>query len=163
MSINPLLERIRAKDPSRQGSLDEFERWVRNEGVRAGLMYLNSLVPPRFTVLYRLHQNTLYCTSAFDANQEISGVDLQEVPLADSYCQFVLRDGRYVTCDALHEPLLDGHKYQQLVRSYLGMPVLDKALGVYGTLCHFDFDTRPVDDSQTAFLRAAAERFTYLL
>ena len=38
MSINPLLERIRAKDPSRQGSLDEFERWVRNEGVRAGLM-----------------------------------------------------------------------------------------------------------------------------
>ena len=35
-------------------------------------------------------------------------VDLTEVPVADSYCQFVVRDGVYWTQDSLIDPMLAG-------------------------------------------------------
>jgi len=156
-SVADLLHNTKFKDPLRNGSLDELEALVAGQGLRSALIYLNALVPHRFTAIYRLRHKTLYCTSAFDAAQEISGVDLAEVPYEESYCQFTLKDGRYVTADAAADPLLEGHKYRDIMQSYVGMPVLDENAQVYGTLCHFDFLKIEAPPRQIEFLKSAAQ------
>ena len=52
-SVADLLHNTKFKDPLRNGSLDELEALVAGQGLRSALIYLNALVPHRFTAIYR--------------------------------------------------------------------------------------------------------------
>ncbi|KQP15186.1 hypothetical protein [Pseudorhodoferax sp. Leaf267] len=62
-------------------------------GPAAGLAYLNDGVPHRYTAIYRLDCGNLRSVHLHDKRGEIMQSFLAEVPLGDSFCQFVLRDG----------------------------------------------------------------------
>lgn len=122
----------------------------------AGLDFLNARVPHRFTGVYRLENGVLHNVYLHDKAGEVIPDFLKAVPLQDSFCQFVLRDGCLRTCDTTATPMLDGHKYQGVIGAYYGLPLIDNHGGLYGTLCHFDVATYSISDEEFAFLSKAA-------
>jgi hypothetical protein len=81
---------------------------------------------------------------------------LQEVPLQDSFCQFVLREGVFRTVGTADDARLNGHKYQGAIGSYHGLPILDNYGGLFGTLCHFDVEPMQMTDEEFTVLRKAS-------
>ena len=123
----------------------------------AGLGYLNKRVPHRYSAVYRLDGSTLRNEFVFDKLGELTPEFLKEVPLTDSFCQFVIRDGAFRTANTTLDERLSGHKYQGVVGSYHGLPLEDNYGNLYGTICHFDVDKHDLDDQEFGVLKGAAK------
>lgn len=122
----------------------------------AGLGYLNARVPHRYSAVYQLSSGVLHNLFIFDKQGEVLPEFLEAVPLQDSFCQFVLRDGVFSTVDTAADRQLDGHKYQGAIGSYHGLPLLDNFGELFGTICHFDTALHPLSDEEFEVLRHAA-------
>ena len=120
------------------------------------LDYLNARVPHRYTAIYRLADGHLHNVDLYDKQGEMRPDFLAVVPLEDSFCQFVLRNGSLLCDDSRHEPLLDGHKYQGAMLAYHGVPLLDDHGELFGTLCHFDTVSHGLSDEELQILHGAA-------
>jgi len=136
--------------------LQEYQRWLETQGP-AGLAFLNARVPHRYTGVFRLHEGALRNMFLYDKQGEIVPEFLQVVPLNDSFCQFTLRDGLFTTQDSSTDQRLDGHRYKGVLLSYVGLPLLDNAGELYGTMCHFDAQALALDDNEFEIFRAAAK------
>jgi hypothetical protein len=108
-------------------------------GLDAGLHVLNEHVPHRFTSLNRLDEGVVRNVALVDKERSISMSSLQAVPIEDSFCQFALRDGCFLTARSESDERLAGHPYRGVVGSYVGVPIASGDDRLYGTLCHFDF------------------------
>lgn len=138
-------------------SLERFRSEVQQGGLNRGLKYLNDPIAHRYTGVYRLDGSLLKNIELYDKEGEIKPAFLEEVPLQDSFCQFVLRDGLFRTSDTSKEPMLDGHKYQGVLLSYTGVPIVNRDGELYGTLCHFDALERELSESDFELLKGAAQ------
>ncbi len=90
-------------------------------------------------------------------NPEVQHLD--EVPADATYCCYV-RDsgGAFTTANALLDERLKGHAAQATVLSYCGVPVMDSAGTLIGTLCHYDLVPRdPAQIDMALMLRVASE------
>ena len=132
-----------------------YEQVLERDGP-AGLDFLNARVPHRFTGVYRLEDGVMHNVYLHDKQGEIIPEYLQAVPLGDSFCQFVLRDREFRTCDTAREPMLNGHKYQGVIGAYYGVPLVNNYGDLYGTLCHFDVLNYSISDDEFAFFSKAA-------
>lgn len=135
--------------------LRDYEQVLEMHGP-AGLDFLNARVPHRFTGVYRLQDGVMYNVYLYDKLGEVIPEFLQAVPLHDSFCQFVLRDGQFCTSNTALEPLLNGHKYQGVLGAYYGIPLVNNYGDLYGTLCHFDVATHAITNEEFAFFTKAA-------
>ena len=135
----------------------QLRTWLAEQGLQAGMVALNAAVPHRYTGVYRLHGDALHNVFLVDKEDAVKPDELAVVRLEDSFCQFVLRDGRFLTSDSAREPMLDGHRYQGVMLSYHGVPVADNAGGLFGTLCHFDTVGRELPAGQFELLEAAGK------
>ena len=126
-------------------------------GLVAGLRLLNARVPHRFTAIYQLQENTLRNVALVDKEQGADTFALQEVPLAESFCQFVLKAGLFLTPDSGRDPRLPGHPYSGVVGSYVGLPVVSDKPKFFGTLCHFDYARHEISDDEFLFLERVAQ------
>lgn len=122
----------------------------------AGLSFLNARVKHRYTGVYRLEGSVLRSVHLFDKLGVVTPDFLAEIPLADSFCQFVIRDGSFRSTDTGADARLDGHKYQGVMGSYHGLPLLDNQGILYGTLCHFDTERYPISDDEFSLLQKVA-------
>ena len=140
-------------------SLEDIQRYANCLDVNgpAGLDFLNARVPHRFTGVYRLQRGVLVNLFLHDKCGEVIPEYLKAVRLEDSFCQFVLRDGFFMTLNSAADRRLDGHAYQGAVGSYYGVPLLDNGAQLYGTLCHFDMMSYPISDDEFEFLQQAAK------
>lgn len=127
-------------------------------GAGAAVAYLNRGVPHRYTAIYQLDGERLRNLYLHDKAGEVRPEFLAEVPMAHSFCQFVLRDGLFRTDDSAVDARLDGHPYQGVMVSYHGVPLLDNSSQLWGTLCHFDTQDWPLSDAAFALLQQAARR-----
>ncbi len=136
----------------------QMENTLEAHGLQGGLQFLNARVPHRFTAIYRLEDLMLHNIQLIDKAEdpELDTTALQKLPLGDSFCQFVLRDGLFKTSKTTGMDSLKGHPYQGVLESYVGLPLLKTPTELYGTLCHFDFGEKPIDDAEFAFLQKAA-------
>ena len=125
-------------------------------GLTGELEFLNQRVPHRFTGVYRLNQRILTSVCLVDKRGDIPPPSLKKIPLGDSFCQFVLDEGMLVTDSSADEPLLNGHRYQGVLHSYMGLPLCHIGDDPEGTLCHFDFERVHAADAEFGFLRKAA-------
>lgn len=137
-------------------TLSEFENLLSTEGLQAGLKFLNGRVPHRFTAVYRLDALMLRVVGMVDKQGGLDGMALEAVPLGDSFCQFALRDGSFLTAASGDDQRLDGHPYQGVMESYIGLPLTRADGELFGTFCHFDPAGRPVNDDEYAFLTQVA-------
>ncbi len=122
----------------------------------AGLQFLNARVPHRYTAVYRIENAVLHNTHLFDKQGMVRPDYLAQVPLEDSFCQFVMRDGIFTSTDTASDRRVDGHKYQGVLGSYHGLPLMDNYGRLYGTLCHFDVERYPLPDEEFALLQKVA-------
>ena len=136
--------------------LRHYELLLQRTG-SAGLEFLNARVPHRFTVVNHLRDGMLYIVSVFDKQGQVNAEDMKEIPLKDSFCQFVLREGSMHSANTGADHRFDGSPYQATLASYCGVP-LKAADGVlFGTLCHFDYQSHVVSNEEFSFLQAAAQ------
>ena len=136
-------------------TLSTLENLLRTDGLHAALTFLNERVPHRFTAIYRLDDSMLRVVDMVD-KEGLNDMELEAVPLGDSFCQFTLRDGSFLTASSGADKRLDGHPYQGVVQSYVGLPLTGADGQLFGTFCHFDIAGRPVNDDEYAFLTQAA-------
>ncbi len=122
----------------------------------AGLDYLNSRVPHRYTAVYKLAGGELRNLYLHDKLGEVTPGFLQVVPFEDSFCQFVLREGVFTTDNSGEDHRLDGHKYQGVMVAYHGVPLLDNQGELFGTVCHFDTVSHGLPGDELQFLHLAA-------
>jgi hypothetical protein len=137
--------------------LHEAERELAVHGLLGVLTFLNKRVPHRFTALYRLDPGRLLRNVAVvDKHLQLDPLDLKVVPLGDSFCQFVLRDGLFLTEQSGSDPRLVGHPYRGIVGCYVGVPVRTGPGDPAGTLCHFDTETHTLPDDEYFLLERVA-------
>lgn len=142
----------------------EIEAALRQGGVQASLQLLNSRVAHRYTAIYQIKGDSLHNLFLHDRLGELRPEFLAVVPFADSFCQFVLRDGVFLTDNSAHDIRLDGHKYQGVMVSYHAIPLTGNNGELFGTMCHFDVVERqlPTDEFEN-FKRAARVITPYVL
>ena len=127
------------------------------QGAQAAIQYLNAGVAHRFTAVYRLDGGMLRNVMLYDKLGEICPEYLAEVPLATSFCQFVLRDGVFKTSNTAADPRLDGHPYQGVLICYHGVPLLSATGELWGTLCHFDVQELTLSDAEFELQQQASK------
>lgn len=136
--------------------VDLFLRALQRDGVDAALAVLNAGTSCRFTAIFELAGDDLLNRHLFDRLGEPRAQYLEVVPFKDSFCQIALRDGEFRSSNTGADSRVDYSPYQGLVVSYHAVPLLDHALQLRGTLCHFDMAESSLDDYQFSMLRQAA-------
>lgn len=133
-----------------------FVHTCQREGLDAGLRALNARVPHRYTGVYRFEGDLMRNLVLVDKAGEARPEQLAAVPFQDSFCQYVLREGEFRTADTREDRRLDGHAYQGVLLSYHGVPVLDDAGELFGSLCHFDPENKELSDVEFATMQRVA-------
>ncbi|MBA2690795.1 MAG: GAF domain-containing protein [Burkholderiales bacterium] len=137
-------------------AISNLKRILANDGVRAAVVYLNSLTRHRFTSLYRFDGETLHNLIFYDReNPEIQ--NCSDIPVLASYCVFV-RESRatFATHDAQQDERVGNHPKRKTVQAYCGVPLLDQDGKMFGTICHFDFKPGRIADVDVEFLECMA-------
>lgn len=137
--------------------LQGFATLCEQYGIAGGLAALNARVPHRYTALYQLDEGILRNIELFDKAGEMRPDYLAAVPIDESFCQFVLRDGEFQTCDSVLDDRLNGHPYKGAMAAYHGVPVLAGSGELFGSLCHFDTQVQTLSDEEFSILEAAAK------
>ena len=145
-----------AMDSQAHSDLARLRELLAVSGLQVGLAFLNKRVPHRFTAVYRLQDANMDNCGIVDKQGAAIPQALVRVHFENSFCQFVLRDGGFVTSQSGDDVRLAGHPYQGVLLSYVGLPLSGDDGELIGTLCHFDFDAREVQDAEYAFLQQAA-------
>lgn len=129
------------------------------QGLDAGLKWLNSRVPHRWTAIYKLDNQLMFNMAIVDKENHTELGALAVVPLQDSFCQFAMSDGQFRSHNTgedndfrLHE-----HAYKGVLNAYVGLPLMSDPDTMYGTLCHFDNSPIPIADDEFAFLQRVAQ------
>jgi GAF domain-containing protein len=141
---------------SNESAVAELKAIIRDEGIRAGLIYLNQLTEHRFSALYQFENKQLRNLYFFDREYpEIETAD--EIPVTASYCVFVRDTGQlFHTSDALRDERVRSHPKREQILAYCGVPVLDPVGKLFGSICHFDLQPRVIADEDVDLMEAAA-------
>lgn len=135
---------------------DQLLDVLRQRGVAEALRLLNGRVPHRYTGLYQLRDGLLNNQFLIDKQGQVVPAALAAVPLEISFCQFVLRDKSFRSDNTADDRRLDGNPFQGKVMAYHGVPLIDAAGALYGTLCHFDMQPWGISDEEFGNLQLAA-------
>ena len=139
--------------------IDAVREALHRDGVLGGLTALNHGVPHRYSGIFKLDGELLRNTHMFDKQGELRPESLETVVLAESFCQVVLRDGFLIADHSGRDERLATSPYQNVVVAYHGVPILDNAGELSGTLCHFDLVEQSISDAEFACLQEAARLF----
>ena len=134
--------------------LAQFSLALESGGLDAALRYLNARTAYRYTAIYRLDGQMMRNICLYDRQGE-NAASLIEVPLGDSFCQYVMAENGFTTSDSAVDARLVDHTYRGTLNSYYGLPLSRQPGTIYGTFCHFDFEPRVIPDSEIALLEAA--------
>ncbi|QIL80750.1 guanylate cyclase [Diaphorobacter sp. HDW4A] len=137
------------------GELIEFSQLLKRD-LLLGLAYLNERVPHRFTAVNQFDGDLIRNVHVYDKQGQVMPKHIKPVAMGDSFCQFVARDGHFLSCDTAEDVRLDGHRHQGNYNAYVGVPILDNVNKLWGTLCHLDLVSQTVTDQEFDFLQRAS-------
>lgn len=155
------LQMAEAKDDGQ--AAEQFVQTCQAKGLFAALSELNQRVPHRYTAVYRLNGAMLCNVELVDKKGESRPDFLSVVPMGASFCQFVLRDGVFLTSNSADDDRLNDHPYKGVMVAYHGVPIPGPEGSLFGTLCHFDVQEQALDDAEFAYLQAVARVLPSLL
>lgn len=141
---------------SKADYLRQLKVILREQDVRAAMIFLNGLTEHRFTALYRFDKETLKNLYFFD-RENPAQESTPDIPVMASYCVFVRdRHTSFATSDSLQDARVAGHPKRPEVQSYCGVPLRDTNGEMFGTICHFDFRPLPISDENVELMEAMA-------
>jgi GAF domain-containing protein len=124
-------------------------------GLRALLIYLNGLTGHRFTAVYRFDIDQLRSVTHDRECPEVESCP--DIPVLASYCVFVRKSRHsFFTPDSLADEWTSDHPKRLEIRSYCGVPLVDGAGRVFGTICHFDPRPMPISEENVTLLESVA-------
>lgn len=134
--------------PEARAAFADFVVTLRSDGLRPALAKLARRSDFRFIGIWRFKDGKANAAVHFD-REDPSVETASEVADTATYCCYVRESGEpFKTPNAMVDERLARHPARQAVLSYSGVPVLDNAGQVVGTLCHYDLvprDTSQVD------------------
>jgi GAF domain-containing protein len=141
---------------SKDQAVAELKAIIREDGIRAGLIFLNGLTEHRFSALYQFADHQLRNLYFFD--REYPDVEsAEEIPVTASYCVFLRDTGQlFHTSDALRDDRVRSHPKREQIQAYCGVPVLDAEGKLFGSICHFDLQPRVIADEDVDLMEAVA-------
>lgn len=129
---------------------------LNHRGLGDGLKFLNRRVPYRYTAIYKMVRDEFKLQHLEDKLNEPVAKMLQSVAYEDSYCQYSIGMGEFLTSDSGQDARLNGHKQQGVVGSYVGLPLMHVPGTLFGTLCHYDMEPQPqITNDEFNFLQQA--------
>lgn len=137
-------------------AIADFERVLAQDGILAGLHFLNRRVAHRYSAIYRLQHLTARNLYFYDRQGELLPAAFGAVPLGDGFCQHALREGSFRTDDTRTDSRVNGSPFKGVVIAYHGLPLSDKRGQLFGSLCHFDCVPRSLPDEEFELLKEAA-------
>ncbi|MES2696106.1 MAG: GAF domain-containing protein [Verrucomicrobiota bacterium] len=142
---------------SHKDTLSKLAEIFDKQGIRAGVMYLNSLSRHRFTSLYRFDHETLRNLYFFD--REKTTVESSDaIPVISSYCVYVRDSGKcFSTDNSLTDVRVQTHPKRLVIQAYCGVPLVDRDGNMFGTVCHFDVKPVSTDPAQLELLEKVAD------
>ena len=147
-------------DDTSAEALTEFSRRLNQQGVPTGLAYLNARVPHRFTTINEFRGSVIHCIQLIDKRGVVTPEHIQPVAMEHSFCQFVVRDGYFTSCDTAGDERLSDHPYKGVYNAYVGVPILDNAGELWGTLCHLDTKAISITDEEFDFFQRASRELS---
>ena len=139
-----------------KSELRDFEEILHRQGTHSALKFLNQRVSHRFSAIYRLDKNDLNIVELIDKLDDAATVPASRVPFSQSFCEIAVREGSFKTSNSALDKKLDGLPNQGVLLSYVGLPLMQQAGNLYGTLCHYDTTEQNISDAEFAFLQQAA-------
>lgn len=133
-------------------SLSQLAGILENDGLVAGLEFLNARVDFRFTGLYRLDVDRMRKACLVDKRGGAGLPFLDEVLLEDGLSRYALRDGMFSTGDTMADERLADYRFAGMVGSCFIVRLVDAAGKLWGTFLHFDMINRDIDADEAAFL-----------
>jgi hypothetical protein len=137
-------------------SADSVLSLIQQREFERALRALNAGVPHRYSGIFRLDGDMVRNVLLVDKLEQPRPERFAVFPLADSFCQFVMRDSFLHVDDSTHEALLDGSPYQGVIRAYHAVALTLLDARVVGTVSHFDTVPQALDDAQFSLLVLAA-------
>lgn len=134
-------------------SLAQFRSALESGGLHSGLQFLNARTDYRYTAIYKLDGQMMRNISLYDRQGETTA-KLVEVPLGESFCQFVMAENGFITSNSAEDARLVEHAYRGILNAYFGLPLSREPGTIYGTFCHFDFEPKVIPDSEIRLLEA---------
>jgi GAF domain-containing protein len=138
-----------------------FSHLLATAGLRPALIYLLGLTTYRFVSIFRFADGMATAAAHYDRdNPAITRT--AEVQEATTYCCFV-KDSRsaFVTADAACDARLVNHPSRSSVLAYCGIPVMDSAGNLLGSLCFYDVVARDPAQLDLALLMRIASALAY--
>ena len=139
-----------------KNELDDFEEVLCSQGAYAALKFLNQRVSHRFSAIYRLDKDDLEIVQLIDKLDDAATTPASRVPFSQSFCEVAIRETSFKTSNSALDKKLDGLPNQGVLLSYVGLPLMQDAGNLYGTLCHYDTIEQVISDDEFAFLQQAA-------
>lgn len=136
--------------------MKKFNDALLSGGIQRALEVLSARVPHRYTAVYRFNGQTLNNEVFIDKEGGPIALCLLNVDLGHSFCQYVLRDGFFLTDNTAADHRLDGHVGQGRMLSYHGVPLLDAEGKPFASLCHFDTVIRSLSVREFEYMKKAA-------
>ena len=124
---------------------DAFHTTLESSGTREALAYLLSLSDYRFIGIFRLKGGYADAAVYYDREHpEVEKVD--PAPDTVTYCCYVHDSvSPLLFKDSLREPRFEDHVARSVIRSYCGIPIMDREGNLPGTLCQYDNVPRDPD------------------
>ena len=107
--------------------------------------------------MYKLDGGVLKLVERVDKLGDESSAGASDIPLTDSFCQFVVNNGPLLVINPKNDPRMSGSSYQGSVVGYVELPLTRNPGELFGTFCHYDFCEQPMSDDEFVFLQGAAQ------
>jgi GAF domain-containing protein len=135
----------------------ELERCLVDDGLRGALAYLNRRVPHRFTALHIRDFDVLKNVYVYDRDDP-AAKPFMNLPVYETFCALVLANGQPLVINhAEMDPEATQPVHNAVARSYCGVPLHRPDGSIFGTLCHYDFDSGEIGTAELAILSTASQ------
>ena len=142
--------------PTPRQVVARFREVLVSHGLLEAMRYANAQSSHRFTAIYYFDGPILRNLLLVDG-QDPSVRRCPDLPVLESYCVYVRESvSRFQVDEARNDARVQGHPKQPIVQSYCGIPILAADGTLWGTICHFDYAPRHIDDGEVAVLEAVA-------
>jgi CheY-like chemotaxis protein len=137
------------------------ERLVAANDVAGLLAVLNGNSKYRYTSLFRFAQGKLESVWTFDRSRRSVDAFAPDLPIGASYCTYVASAAApFHVADSQTDPRVADHPKRETLRAYCGVPLFRADRTLFGTLCHYDEEPRPLEPAVIAEMERAATLLT---
>lgn len=116
----------------------DFVVTLKSKDLRTALAGLLKRTDYRFIGIWRFENGMANAAVHYDIENP-QATTAEEVPDTATYCCYVREQGTpFKTPNALIDERLSAHPARSQIQAYCGVPVMDSAGTILGTLCHYD-------------------------